>query len=122
MVFFNFFNFFAIFLEFLLLVGVGTEQNDNYYFLSFSEYSSLFWVRNESIMVFFNFLNFLLFFWNFLLRVGLERNGMIIFIFFLSWTIPAYFGLKCIHNSIFEFFCYFFDIFYYASGWIRTER
>ena len=65
---------------------------------------------------------FLLFFWSFLLCVGLERNGTIIFIFSLSRTFPAYFGLKCIHNGIFEFFCYFFDIFYYASGWSRTER
>ena len=58
----------------------------------------------------------MLFFWNFLLRVGLERNGTINFIFSLSHPSPTYFGLKWIHNGIFEFFCYFFGIFYCGSG------
>ena len=123
MVLFNFLNFFAIFWNFYYESGWnGTERNDNFYFLSFSDYSSLFWLEMNPSWYFLIFWIFLLFFWNFLLRVGLKRNGTIIFIFSLSWTIPAYFGLKWIHNCIFEFFCYFFDIFYYASGWNRTER
>ena len=68
---------------------------------------------------------FWLFYWSFLLRVGLERNGTITFIFLLSHPFPTYFGLKWILNDIFyflQFFCYFFGIFYYASGRNEMER
>ena len=44
---------------------------------------------------------------NFLLRVGLESNGMIIFIFPVSRSIPTYYGLKWSHNGIFKFFEFF---------------
>ena len=71
---------------------------------------------NVSIMVLFNFLIFFAIFLEFLLRVGLERNGTIIFIFSLSWTISAYFGLKWIHNGIFEFFLLFLWYFLLRVG------
>ena len=51
-----------------------------------------------------------------------ERNETIIFIFSLSWPFPNYFGLKWCHNGIVEFFCYLFEIFYFALGWNETER
>ena len=43
--FFNFLNFFAIFLEISIKRRVGTEQNDNFYFLSFLAFSKLFWLE-----------------------------------------------------------------------------
>ena len=45
MVFFNFLNFFVIFLEFSITHRVGTKRNDNFYFLSFSSFSILFWLE-----------------------------------------------------------------------------
>ena len=45
MVFFNFLNFFAIFLEFSISFRVRTKRNDNFYFLSFSAFSDLFWLK-----------------------------------------------------------------------------
>ena len=43
MVFFNFLNFFAVFLEFSITRQVGTERNDNFYFLSFLAFSKQCW-------------------------------------------------------------------------------
>ena len=80
MVFFYFLNFFTIFMVFSITLRVGTKQNNNFYFLSFSAFSNLFWLVMKPQWYFFNFLNFFLFFQNFLLRVGQERNGTIIFI------------------------------------------
>ena len=96
-----FFNFLAILLEFSITRRVGTERNDNFYFLSFSAFSILFWLEMKPQPYFFIFFIFWLFYWNFLLRVGLERNGTIIFIFLLSQPSPTYFGLKWILNDIF---------------------
>ena len=67
----------------------------------------------------------MVFCWNFQLRVRQERNGMTIFIFSLSHHFPTYLGLKWTHNGIFfifELFCYFFGIFYFAMGRNETER
>ena len=47
MVFFNLLNFFAIFLEFSITHWVGTERNDNFYFLYLSAYSNLFWLEKK---------------------------------------------------------------------------
>ena len=47
---------------------------------------------------------------------------MIIFIFFLFHPPSTYGVLKWRDNGIFEFFCYFFGIFYYALGRNETER
>ena len=123
MVFFNFLNFFAILLDFSITRCVGTERTDNFYFFSFSALSNLFWLERKPKWYILIFSILLLFFWNFQFRVGLERNETIIFIFSFSHLFQTYFGLKRIHNCIFyffEFFCYFFGIFYYASGWYET--
>ena len=64
----------------------------------------------------------MLFFWKFLLCVGQGRNETIFFIFSLSQPFPTYFGLKWCHKGVFKFFCYFFGIFYYASGRDETKR
>ena len=128
MVFFNFFNFFAISLEFSISRRVGTERNDNFYFLSFSRpfptcfgligchyfkmvfLFSLFHgilqpilAENEAIVVFFNFLNFFAIFLEFSIsrRVGTEQNVTTIFIFSLSLRFPTYFVLKRSHNGLF---------------------
>ena len=45
MIFFNIFNFFSISLEFSIMDRVWTERNDNFYFLSFSAFSNLFWIE-----------------------------------------------------------------------------
>ena len=69
-------------------------------------------------------MNFLLFCWNFEFRVGEERNVVVIFIFSLSYSFRTYFCLKWSQNGIFkifEFFCYFFGIFYFALGRNETE-
>ena len=79
MVFFNFLNFFTIFMVFSITLRVETVRNENFYFLSFSAFSNLFWLVMKSQWYFLLFLNFFLFFWNFLLRIGQERNGTIIF-------------------------------------------
>ena len=63
----------------------------------------------------------MLLFCNFLLRVEQEQNGMIIFIFSLSYPFPTYFQLKLSHNGNFEFFCFFLGSFYYALGGNGTE-
>ena len=42
MVFFNFLIFLQFFLEFSITRQVGTERNDNFYFLSFLAFSTLF--------------------------------------------------------------------------------
>ena len=116
---------FWIFYEFSITRRVETKQNDNFYFPCFSVYSNLLWLEMKPQWYFYIFRIFLLFFRNFLLRVGLKRNGMIIFIFLVSRSIPTYYGVKWSHNGIFifsEFFFYFLGIFYYASGRNETER
>ena len=40
-------NIFAIFLEFSIMRRVGTERNDNFYFLSFSAFFNLFWLKKK---------------------------------------------------------------------------
>ena len=64
----------------------------------------------------------MLFFWKFLLCFGQGRNETIFFIFSLSQPFPTYFGLKWSHKGVFEFFCYFFGIFDFASGRDETKR
>ena len=123
-VIFNFLKFFVIFFEFSITHREGTERNGAIIFI-FSSAPNLFWFQMNPKWYFLIFLIFLLFFWNFLLPVGLERNGTIIFIFSISHTFPSYYGLKYSHNGIslyFEFFCYFIEIFNYASGRTETER
>ena len=45
MAFFSFLNCFAIFLEFSISRWVGTKRIDTFYILSFSAFSSLFWLE-----------------------------------------------------------------------------
>ena len=45
MIFFNFLNLVAIFLELSITRRVGTEWNWNFYFLSLSALSNLFWLE-----------------------------------------------------------------------------
>ena len=80
MVFFNFLNFFTIFTVFSTTLRVGMERNKNFYFLSFSAFSNLFWRVMKPQWYFLIFFYFFLFFWNFLLRVGQERNETIVLI------------------------------------------
>ena len=108
-------------MEFYITRRVGTKRNDNFYFLSFSAFSNLFWLEMKPQRYFLIFLIFMLFYWNFLLCVGREPNGTITFIFLLSHPFPSYFGLKWILNDIFSFL-QFFWIFYYASGRNEMER
>ena len=98
-------NFFAMFLEFSITPWVGTKQNDNFYFLSFSAFSNLFWLQMKLYWHFLIFWIFLQFFWNFKLCVRLGRNEIIILIFSLSLPFPNYFGWKWCHNGIF-FYCF----------------
>ena len=125
MVFFSFSNFFIIFLEFSISRRVGTKQNNTFYIPSFTAFYNLFWLKMEPEWYFLIFWISFLFCWNFQLRVRQERNGMTIFIFSLSHHFRTYFGLKWTHNGIFfifQLFCYFFGIFYFATGRNETER
>ena len=61
MVFLNFFTFFAIFLEFYITRRVGTKRNNNFYFLSFSAFSNLFWLElkpQRYFLIFFIFFGY----------------------------------------------------------------
>ena len=46
-VFFHFLNFFAILLEFSITRRAWTKSNDNFYFLSFSAFSNMFWLERK---------------------------------------------------------------------------
>ena len=120
-----YFHFFAHFMEFSITRRIETKRIDNFYFISLSAFSNLFWLEMKSQWYFLIFWFFFRFFWNFLLLVELERNGETIFIFSLSRPFQTYFRLKRSHNRVFwffEFFFYFFGIFYYASSWYGTVR
>ena len=97
-VFFNFLNFFVIFLEFSITHWAGTKGNNNFYFLSFSAFSNLFWLEMGQWLYFFIFSIFLLLFFG---MNGTERNRTITFILSLSQPYQAYFGLERSHNDIF---------------------
>ena len=122
MVFLNFQNFLSICLEFSITHCVGTKRNDNFYFLSFLTFSNQFLLENNCVFLIFWF--FLQFFMNFLLRVWLERNGMIIFIFPVSRSLPTYYGWKWSHYGIFKFSAFFFSICleFSITHWVGTKR
>ena len=88
MVFFNFLNFFTTFLEFSITGRIGTERNDNFYFLSFSSFSKLLWLEMKPQWYFFNFLNFFCYFFVIFMefsirhRVGTKRNDNFLFSLF----------------------------------------
>ena len=57
-VFYNFFSFYAIFFLFSITCRVGTEQNNNFYFLSFLAFLNLFLLQMMWNWYSSNFLNF----------------------------------------------------------------
>ena len=101
MVFFNFLNFLTIFLELSISRRVGTEQNDNYYFLPFLAFSYLFCLKESHNGIFKFFKFFYYSFGIFYYALGTERNGMTVFIFSLSLCFTTNFGLKWSQNGIF---------------------
>ena len=82
MVFFNFLNILAIFFEFCITDGIGTEWNNNFYFLSFSFFSTLFWLQKKPqryfIIFWFSFVIFLEF--SITLRVRTKQNDNFYFL------------------------------------------
>ena len=123
MVFFNFSKFFGIF--FYASGRNETKRNDNFYFPYFSSFSDLFWLEmNHNRISFFFFFEFFTIFMEFSIthRVGTEQNGTIIFIsLFLIFFQPILAWNEFL-MVFFNFFCYFFWIFYYASGRNETEQ
>ena len=89
------------FLEFFNTCRVGTERNDNFYFLYFSAFSNLFWLEMKPQWYFFDF--FCCFYGIFYYASG-RKNGMIIFIFSLSQPFRTYFCWKWHHSSFVLFF------------------
>ena len=109
-VFLNFLNFFAIFLEFSITCRVGTEQTNNFYFLSFWAFLNLFLLQMKPKWYSTIFLNFFVICSEFSIThlVGTKRNETIIYIFSLSRPFPTNFCSKRSHNCIFlQFFMNF---------------
>ena len=115
------FFFFLIFWKILLffwnfLVRVGMERNRTIISIfsisrPFPTYCLIFWF-------------FCYFSWIFSNASGRNETKQY-FLFSLSEHFPTNFGLKSRNKGSFyfsEFLCYFFGIFYYASGWYGTER
>ena len=84
MVFFNFLNILAIFFELFITDGIGTERNDNFYFLSFSFFSTLFLLQKKPQQYFIIFWIFFAIFMEFsiTLRVRTKQNDNFYFISF----------------------------------------
>ena len=101
LMFFNFFNSFAIFLEFPIPGRFGMDQNENFFFLTFSASLVSFWLEKKPYWCFLIFWIFLLFFCDSLFRVGLEWIRTRIFFFSHSQPIPSLFGLKRSHIDVF---------------------
>ena len=76
-VFYNFLIFFCYFFGISIALQVRTKQNDNFYFLSFSTLSNLFWLEMTPYWFYDNFLIFFAISLEFSItcRVGTERNG-----------------------------------------------
>ena len=108
MVFLNFLNFFTIFLEFSITRRVGTERNNNFYFLSFSALSNLFWVEMTPYWFYDYFLTFFAISLEFSIarRVGTERNDNFYFLF-LSIFVPIL-AWNVVIMVFFLFFLLFF--------------
>ena len=121
MVFFNFYNLFSIFLEFFIRRRVGTERNDNFYFLSFSAFSNLFWLKMRPEWYFFIF-QFCCYFFG-IFYYGTGRNRMerqFLFSLFLILFKPILASNEAI--MVFCNFLNFFGIFYYMSCMNGTGR
>ena len=83
-VFSNFLNIFAIFFELCITDGIGTERNNNFYFLSFSFFSNLFWLQKKQQRYFIIFWFFFSIFFEFsiTLRVRTKQNDNFYFLSF----------------------------------------
>ena len=95
MVYFNFLNFLAIFYYISLPRRVGTERNDNFYFLSFLPFLTNFGLK-EAIIVFFNFFNFVGIFLELSItgQVGSGRNDNFYFLSFSAFSNLVWLGMK----------------------------
>ena len=116
MVFLIFFTFFATFLEFYITRWVGTKRNYNFYFLSFSAFSNLFWPEMKPPRYFFNFLAILLEF-SITCRAGMERNDNFYFLAF-----PSFPNLFWFNFLIFTIFLLFSWNFLLRDGRNEMER
>ena len=111
MIFLNFLNFFAIFFEFCTTDEIGTERNDNFYFLSFSFFSTQFWLQKKPqryfIIFWFFFANFLEF--SITLRVRRKQNDNFYFLSFSVFSCLFWLEMKPYWFFwIFWFFLLFF--------------
>ena len=88
-IFFNFLNLSAILLEFSITRRVGTKRNNNFYFLSASTFSNLFWLEMKPYGYLLLLRILLLFFWNFQLWVGwigTDRNNNFHYLSFSAFS------------------------------------
>ena len=115
-----FFNFFVFFLEFSVTHRVGMKRNDNFSFLSFPAFSSLFWLKMKPQWYFFNFFNFFVIFLEFSVtpRVRMERKDNF---YFLSFT--AFLQRILAWNEATTVFFNFFGIFleFSITHWVGTK-
>ena len=89
---FQFFEFFSIFLEFSLARREETKQSDNFYFLSFSAFSNIFWLGMKSQWYFsisWIFLEFSL-----THREGTKQNDSFYFLTFSVFSNIFWLGMK----------------------------
>ena len=112
MVSFNFLNFFATFLKFSITCRVGMERKNNFYFLSFTASSNIFWLEMKPQWYFWIFLEF-----SITHRVGTKRIDNFYFLSFPSFSILFWLKMKPQwYFLIFWIFLPFFGIFYHASS------
>ena len=119
--FFNFLNFFAIFLEFRISVWVRMDQNENFFFFTFSASPIPFFLEKKPYWCVWIFL---LLFLNSLFRVGLEWiKTRIFFSHILSLSRPVLAWKEAILMFFnFSIFLLFFwnSLFRVRFEWIRT--
>ena len=111
-------------MEFSITLRVETKRNDDFYFLSFSAFSRLFWIEMRPSWYLLNIFNFFSIFLEFSImhRVGTERNDNFYFRAFSVFTNQkAWNEVTMVFFNFFVFFCHFFGIFYHASGKNRME-
>ena len=111
--FLNFFVFFCSFFGIFYYASGrnGTERKFLFYLIHIL-FQPIF-ARNVARLVVFYILNFLAIFLKFCITrwLGTKRNEN--FYFYLSHHFPTYFGLKWIHNGIFQFFFLIFLLFFW---------
>ena len=120
-VFFNFLNIFAIYFEFCITDGIGTERNDNFYFLSFSFFSTLFWLQKKPQRYFIIFWFFFAIFLEFSItfRVKTKQNDNFYFLSFSALTNLFWLGMT--PYWFYDNFLTFFSIFMEFSITLRVR-